>query len=75
VLCHRRPRGGYAESPGEILGDSALAAPIKSYEGKTVAVFDILTPSDRYTPENRERCIGILQAGVKKASERFGYHG
>jgi DNA-binding IclR family transcriptional regulator len=67
---------GYAESRGEVLvGGGALAAPIKGYDGKTVAVFDILTPSDRYTPEHRERCIEFLLAGAKKASERFGYRG
>lgn len=71
-ICER----GYAESLGELMvGGGALAAPIKGYDGRTVAVLDILTPSDRYTPEHRERCIGFLLAGARKASERFGYRG
>jgi len=36
---------GYAESKGEIFtGGGALAAPLKDFSGKTVAVMDILTP-------------------------------
>jgi DNA-binding IclR family transcriptional regulator len=67
---------GYAESLGEVMaGGGSLAAPIKGYDGRTVASLDILTPSERYTPEHRERCIGLLLAGVRKASERFGYRG
>lgn len=67
---------GYAESLGEVLvGGGALAAPIKGYDGRTVACLDVLTPSDRYTPEHRERCIGVLLASARKASERFGYRG
>jgi len=67
---------GFAESRGEVLvGGGALAAPIKGYDGRTVACLDILTPSDRYTPEHRERCIGLLLESVRKASERFGYRG
>src|SRR5215475_1450744 len=38
---------GYAESKGEIFtGGGALAAPLKDFSGKTVAVMDILTPEN-----------------------------
>jgi DNA-binding IclR family transcriptional regulator len=41
---------GFAESKGELFpGGGALAAPIKDFSGKTVAVMDILTPEHRYT--------------------------
>ena len=65
---------GFAESKGELFpGGGALAAPIKDFSGKTVAVMDILTPEPRYTAEHRERCVGLLLAGSRRASERFGY--
>jgi DNA-binding IclR family transcriptional regulator len=65
---------GFAESKGELFaGGGALAAPIKDFSGKTVAVMDILTPEHRYTPDHRERCIALLLEGSRRASERFGY--
>jgi DNA-binding IclR family transcriptional regulator len=66
---------GYAESKGEIFrGGGALAAPLKDFSGKTVAVMDILTPEHRYTPQHRERCIALLLNGARRGSERLGYH-
>ena len=65
---------GYAESKGELFaGGGALAAPIKDFSGKTIAVIDILTPEPRYTPTHRDRCIRILLDGTGRASERLGY--
>jgi IclR family transcriptional regulator, KDG regulon repressor len=65
---------GFAESKGELFaGGGALAAPIKDFSGKTIAVLDILTPEHRYTEEHRERCIAILLEGTQRASERLGY--
>jgi len=65
---------GYAESKGEIFtGGGALAAPLKDFSGKTVAVMDILTPENRYTPQHRERCITLLLQGARRGSERLGY--
>jgi len=65
---------GYAESKGELFaGGGALAAPVKDFSGKTVAVLDILTPVHRYTAEHRELCIKVLLDGVRRASERLGY--
>ena len=65
---------GYAESKGEIFtGGGALAAPLKDFSGKTVAVMDILTPEHRYTPQHRERCIALLCDGARHGSERLGY--
>ena len=65
---------GFAESKGELFpGGGALAAPIKDFSGATVAVMDILTPEHRYTAEHRDRCIDILLAGARRASERLGY--
>src|SRR5262249_55618433 len=65
---------GFAESKGELFtGGGALAAPIKDFSGRTVAVMDILTPENRYTSEHRERCIGLLLKGAEHASERLGY--
>jgi len=65
---------GFAESKGELFpGGGALAAPIKDFTGKTIAVLDILTPDHRYTAEHRERCIAILVEGTVRASERLGY--
>jgi DNA-binding IclR family transcriptional regulator len=65
---------GYAESKGELFpGGGALAAPIKDFSGKTVAVMDILTPEHRYTATHRDHCIGMLLDGARRASERLGY--
>src|SRR5689334_12469823 len=65
---------GYAESKGEIFtGGGALAAPLKDFSGKTVAVMDILTPENRYTSQHRERCITLLLQGARRGSERLGY--
>ncbi len=65
---------GFAESKGELFpGGGALAAPIKDFSGKTVAVMDILTPEHRYTATHRERCIAMLLEGARRASERLGY--
>jgi DNA-binding IclR family transcriptional regulator len=65
---------GYAESKGELFaGGGALAAPIRDFSGKTIAVIDILTPEPRYTPAHRENCIRILLDGTQRASDRLGY--
>jgi DNA-binding IclR family transcriptional regulator len=65
---------GFAESKGELFaGGGALAAPIKDFSGKTIAVMDILTPEHRYTEEHRARCIAILLEGTQRASEGLGY--
>lgn len=65
---------GYAESKGEIFpGGGALAAPLKDFSGRTVAVMDILTPEHRYTAQHRERCIALLLDGARRGSERLGY--
>jgi IclR family acetate operon transcriptional repressor len=65
---------GFAESKGELFpGGGALAAPIKDFSAKTIAVMDILTPEHRYTAEHREHCIAILLEGARRASERLGY--
>jgi IclR family pca regulon transcriptional regulator len=65
---------GFAESKGELFaGGGALAAPIKDFSDRTVAVMDILTPEHRYTAEHRERCIGLLLTGAERASQRLGY--
>jgi len=65
---------GFAESKGELFpGGGALAAPLKDFSGKTVAVMDILTPEHRYTAEHRERCITLLLDGARRASQRLGY--
>jgi DNA-binding IclR family transcriptional regulator len=45
----------------------ALAAPIKDFGGKTIAVLDILTPEHRYTDEHRRRCIAILLEETQRA--------
>ena len=65
---------GFAESKGELFaGGGALAAPIKDFGGRTIAVLDILTPEHRYTDEHRERCIAILLTETQRASERLGH--
>jgi DNA-binding IclR family transcriptional regulator len=65
---------GFAESKGELFtGGGALAAAIRDFHGKTVAVIDILTPEHRYTPEHRETCIKLLLDGVATISGRLGY--
>ena len=67
-------RRGYAESKGELFaGGGALAAPVKDYSGKTIAVIDILTPVHRYTAKHRALCIEVLLDGVRRASEQLGY--
>ncbi len=65
---------GYAESRGELFtGGGALAAPVRDYSGKTVAVIDILTPDHRYTPDHRSQCIEQLLEGTGTISQRLGY--
>jgi DNA-binding IclR family transcriptional regulator len=65
---------GYAESRGELFtGGGALAAPVRDHSGTTVAVIDVLTPEDRYTPEHRARCIEHLLEGTAAISRRLGY--
>jgi DNA-binding IclR family transcriptional regulator len=65
---------GFAESKGELFtGGGALAAPIRDFHGKTIAVIDILTPEHRYTTEHRARCIKHLLEGVDIISRRLGY--
>jgi DNA-binding IclR family transcriptional regulator len=65
---------GFAESKGELFpGGGALAAPIKDFSGKTVAVMDILTHEHRYTTTHREHCIEMLLDGARRASERLGH--
>jgi IclR family KDG regulon transcriptional repressor len=67
-------RQGFAESKGELFtGGGALAAPIRDFHGKTVAVIDILTPEHRYTDEHREACIKLLLRGVTTISARLGF--
>ena len=64
---------GYAESKGEIFtGGGALAAPLKDFSGKTVAVMDILTPEIANAAAS-ERCITLLLEGARRGSERLGY--
>lgn len=66
---------GYAESKGELVmaGGAALAAPVRDYSGRTVAVMDVLTPLVRYAAEQRARTIEQLLEGSRRASERLGY--
>lgn len=65
---------GYAESRSELIaGGGSVAAPIFDYTGKTVAVMDILTPDDRYTPDHRSRCITVLLSHTCRVSERLGF--
>jgi DNA-binding IclR family transcriptional regulator len=65
---------GFAESKGELFaGGGALAAPIKDFSGKTIAVMDILTPEHRYTTAHRDHCIEMLLDGTRRASARLGY--
>ena len=65
---------GYAESKGELFaGGGSLAAPLRDYLGKTVAVIDVLTPEHRYTAEHRALCIQVLLDGVETISKRLGY--
>jgi DNA-binding IclR family transcriptional regulator len=67
---------GFAESKGELFpGGGALAAPLKDFSGRTVAVMDILTPEHRYSAEHREHCIALLLDGARRASQRLGYRG
>jgi len=67
---------GYAESKGELIsGGRAVAAPIRDFAGRTVAVLDVLTPEQRYNPQHRERCIRLLIEGARKVSQKLGYRG
>jgi DNA-binding IclR family transcriptional regulator len=67
---------GYAESKGELIsGGRAVAAPIRDFSGRTVAVLDVLTPEQRYNPKHRERCIRLLIEGAMKVSQKLGFRG
>jgi DNA-binding IclR family transcriptional regulator len=67
---------GYAESKGELIsGGRALAAPIKDHGGRTIGVIDILTPEERYSPQQREKCIRLLLEKTQQVSARLGYRG
>ncbi len=54
-------------------GGGALAAPIKEFSDKTIAVMDILTPEHRYTATHRDHCIEMLLDGARRVSARLGY--
>lgn len=65
---------GYGESRGELFaGGGGLAAPVRDYTRRTVAVIDILTPEHRFTAEHREGCLSMLLDGALQISERLGY--
>lgn len=65
---------GFAESKGELLsGGGSLAAPLRDFSGRTVAVIDILTPEHRYTAQHRLRCITLLLEKTLRASQRLGF--
>lgn len=73
---HSIRQKGYAESKGELItGGRALAAPIKDHGGRTVGVIDILTPEQRYSPQQREDCIRVLLERTQQVSARLGYRG
>lgn len=73
---HTIRQKGYAESKGELItGGRALAAPIKDHGGRTVGVIDILTPEQRYSPQQREDCIRVLLERTQQVSARLGYRG
>lgn len=73
---HSIRQKGYAESKGELItGGRALAAPIKDHSGRTVGVIDILTPEQRYSPQQREDCIRVLLERTQQVSARLGYRG
>ena len=62
---------GFAESKGELFaGGGALAAPIKDFSGKTVAVMDILTPEHRYTA--RIATIALRCCSMARGAPRNG---
>jgi DNA-binding IclR family transcriptional regulator len=63
---------GYAESNNEVLeGGAALAAPVKSRDGTTLGVVDIITPEVRYTRAHRESCVRLLLEGVRSLAARL----
>jgi len=67
------PQAWLRRSKGEIFtGGGALAAPLKDFSGKTVAVMDILTPENRYTPHTEKLHRTVLD-GARRGSERLGY--
>jgi len=67
---------GFAESKGELIsGGRALAAPIKDHAGRTVGVIDILTPEQRYSPQQWEQCVRVLLDGTLRVSARLGFRG
>lgn len=73
---HSIRQKGYAESKGELItGGRALAAPIKDHNGRTIGVVDILTPEQRYSPQQREECIRLLLERTQQVSVRLGYRG
>lgn len=67
-------RDGYAVVSGKVnIHTAAVAAPIKSYTGETIASLTVSCPRDRFTKELRQTCIAQVVDGARTLSRALGY--
>lgn len=72
-LAEVRDRG-YALALEELeIGLHAMAAPIRSADGKIIAAISASGPAYRFTEENMRKLSPTLVAGAEEISERMGY--
>lgn len=75
TLSHIRDQG-YAIVVNELdPGVHSIAAPIRDYEARVVAALSIAGPSHRFTSEDIERYVQLVQDAARQISQRLGYSG
>lgn len=67
-------RDGYAVAAGTVSADTAaVAAPVRTYNGETVASLAVSCPRDRFTDELRAACIAAVTEGALTLSRTLGF--
>ena len=67
-------RDGYAVAAGTINPQTAaVAAPVRSSSGETIAAIAISCPIERYTKELNRRCIASVVENARRLSQSLGY--
>jgi IclR family KDG regulon transcriptional repressor len=65
---------GYAVVSGTVNAQTAaIAAPVKTYAGETIAALTISCPRERFTDTLKRRCIVSVTDGARKLSRTLGY--
>lgn len=67
-------RDGYAVVSGSVNAQTAaVAAPVKTHTGETVAALTISCPRERFTRELERRCVALIVDGARALSRTLGY--